>query len=73
MNGDEGLIGWWAVTLMRLQGAFSFVFGAIDGVGTSYLYISAGIYSLFGQNAMTARMLPAVACVISIVTNYWFA
>ena len=73
MNGDEGLIGWWAVSLMRIKGAFSFVFGAIDGVGTTYLYISAGIYQVFGQNAMTARILPACAGVISILTNYWLA
>lgn len=73
LNGDEGLIGWWAATLFTVNGPLGFVFGAIDGVGTTYLYLMSRIFALFGQNAMTVRLLPALAGIGSIVTNYWFA
>lgn len=73
LNGDEGLIGWWAASMFTYEGPLGFVFGAIDGVGTTYLYVMAQIFSVFGQNAMTVRLLPALAGIGSIVTNYWFA
>jgi hypothetical protein len=73
LNGDEGLIGSWAASMFTVQGPLGFVFGAIDGVGTTYLYLKAMLFTLFGQNAMTVRLLPALAGIASIVTNYWFA
>jgi hypothetical protein len=73
LNGDEGLIGWWAASLFRYDGPLGFVFGAIDGVGTTYLYLKSLIFMVFGQNAMTVRLLPAIAGIVSILTNYWFA
>lgn len=73
LNGDEGLIGWWAASIFILEGPLSFVFGAIDGVGTTYLYFKSMIFRYFGQNAMTVRLLPALAGIGSVITNYWFA
>lgn len=73
LNGDEGLIGWWAASLFTVEGPLGFVFGAIDGVGTTYLYLMAQIFGVSGQNAMTVRLLPALAGIGSIVTNYWLA
>ncbi|MFZ9858368.1 MAG: hypothetical protein ACO3F2_08575 [Roseiflexaceae bacterium] len=73
LNGDEGLIGWWAASLFKIDGPLSFVFGAIDGVGTTYLYLMSLIFDVFGQNAMSLRFLPALAGIGSILTNYWLA
>ena len=73
LNGDEGLIGWWATSLFMVDSPLGYVFGAIDGVGTTYLYFMSWIFALFGQNAMTVRLLPALAGIGAILTNYWFA
>ncbi len=73
LNGDEGLIGWWATTLFTVDGPLAFVFSAIDGVGTTYLYVMSLVFAIFGQNAMTVRLIPAIAGILSIVTNYWLA
>lgn len=73
LNGDEGLIGWWATTLFTIEGPLAFVFSAIDGVGTTYLYVMSLIFAMFGQNAMSLRLLPAIAGVVAVATNYWLA
>jgi 4-amino-4-deoxy-L-arabinose transferase-like glycosyltransferase len=72
INGDEGLIGKWASQLMTQIGTLGLVFANMDGVGTNYLYVMAWIFQLFGQNALTVRLLPALFGVLAIATNYLF-
>ncbi len=72
INGDEGLIGTWAVGMLRDFGVLSYVFAAIDGVGTNYLYFMAWIFKYGGTNPMTLRLLPAVAGIVAMYTNYLF-
>ena len=72
INGDEGLIGTWASQLMTQIGTLGLVFANMDGVGTNYLYVMSGLFQLFGQNALTVRLIPAVFGVLAIGTNYLF-
>ena len=72
INGDEGLIGTWASQLMTQIGTLGLVFANMDGVGTNYLYVMGWVFQLFGQNAMTVRLIPALFGVLAIGTNYLF-
>ena len=72
INGDEGLIGTWASQVMTQIGTLGLVFANMDGVGTNYLYVMGWIFQLFGQNALTVRILPALFGVLAVGTNYLF-
>ena len=72
INGDEGLIGTWASQVMTQIGTLGLVFANMDGVGTNYLYVMSGLFQLFGQNALTVRLLPALFGVLAVGTNYLF-
>jgi hypothetical protein len=72
INGDEGLIGTWASQLMTQIGTLGLVFANMDGVGTNYLYVMGWVFQLFGENAMTVRLIPALFGVLAIGTNYLF-
>lgn len=72
INGDEGLIGTWASQVMKQIGTLGLVFANMDGVGTNYLYVMSGLFQLFGQNALTVRLIPAVFGVLAVGTNYLF-
>jgi predicted membrane-bound mannosyltransferase len=72
INGDEGLIGTWASQVMKQIGTLGLVFANMDGVATNYLYVMSGLFQLFGQNALTVRLIPAVFGVLAVGTNYLF-
>lgn len=73
INGDEGLIGTWAQGMEQDFGVLIYVFAAIDGVGTNYLYVMSWLFQLIGANSMSLRLFPAIAGCVAIVTNYAFA
>lgn len=73
INGDEGLIGMWAVQLLTQNGTLGHVFVNMDGVGTNYLLVMKGIIAVFGQTALAIRLIPAIFGIIAVATNYLFA
>ena len=73
INGDEGLIGWWARTMFAETGPLAFTLTAMDGVGTFYLTILRGLISLFGSEVWVLRIMPALAGTASIGSIYLLA
>ena len=73
INGDEGLIGMWAVQLLTQYGTLGHVFVNMDGVGTNYLLFMKGIINVFGRTEFAVRLIPAIFGVLAVITNYLFA
>lgn len=73
INGDEGLIGMWAVQLLTQYGTLGHVFVNMDGVGTNYLLIMKGVISVFGRTEFSVRLIPAFFGLLAVFTNYLFA
>jgi uncharacterized membrane protein len=73
INGDEGLIGMWAVQLLTQYGTLGHVFVNMDGVGTNYLLIMKGVISVFGRTEFSVRLIPALFGLLAVFTNYLFA
>ena len=70
INGDEGLIGWWARGMLRDFGPLEYTLSAMDGVGTFYLTVLRGLIWLFGSEVWVLRFLPALAGSASIATVF---
>jgi hypothetical protein len=70
LNGDDGLIGWWARTMYTEAGSLSYTLTAMDGVGTFYLTLLRGLIRTFGSEAWVVRFMPALAGISSIGAFY---
>jgi hypothetical protein len=70
LNGDEGLIGWWARNMFIETGPLAYTLTAMDGVGTFYLTLLSGLIDAFGSEAWVVRFMPALAGVSSIGAIY---
>lgn len=70
INGDEGLIGIWALDTGVASGILTTPFASMDGVGTNYLYVMKGVFQLLGSSPFTLRLLPAIAGMFAIPVNY---
>ena len=73
INGDEGLIGMWAVQLLTQGGTLGHVFVNMDGVGTNYLLVMKGVIAVFGRTEYALRLIPAVFGTLAVIPNYLFA
>ncbi len=73
INGDEGLIGWWARTMFSESGPLAYTLTAMDGVGTFYLTLLRGLIAIFGSEVWVLRILPALAGSASIGSIYLLA
>ncbi len=70
LNGDDGLIGWWARTMFVEAGPLAYTLTAMDGVGTFYLTLLRGLIHAFGSEAWVVRFMPALAGISSIGAIY---
>lgn len=70
INGDEGLVGWWARGMFRAPGPLGYTLSAMDGVGTLYLSVLHTLIWAFGSEVWVLRVLPALAGTVSLVSIY---
>jgi hypothetical protein len=70
INGDEGLIGVWAQDIGHASGTLTTPFAAMDGVGTIYLAVMQGVFTLLGPTTFALRLLPAIAGTLAIPATY---
>jgi hypothetical protein len=73
LNGDEGLIGIWALDLASFDPKLARHFGAMDGVGVLYIHLLHRLFVLAGPSPFTLRLLPAIAGTLAIPANYLLA
>jgi 4-amino-4-deoxy-L-arabinose transferase-like glycosyltransferase len=73
INGDEGLIGTWALDIGKASGALTMPFAAMDGVGTLYLALMQDLFLLLGPTPFALRLLPALAGILAVPALYVLA
>ncbi len=71
INGDEGLIGLFA--LSTSDGALANPFGLWENIGTLYMQLINTALRAFGTSPFALRLLPAIGGSLAVCTTYLFA